>query len=44
MSYEDALKMVLGQIPTPKGQEWVTLSDLKKAAERLDDDTHRSVN
>ena len=42
MNYKEAVTKAIRKINPPKGQLWVTLEQLIKAAEKLDDDKKRS--
>ena len=38
MTFETMLKIMLGEINPPEGQNWVSLDDLKEMAAKLDGD------
>jgi len=44
MTYEDMLRRILNELPLPEGQMWVSLEELRKAAETLDGDKERPNN
>jgi len=36
VTFETMLKIILGEIKPPEGQNWVSLDDLKEMASKLD--------
>jgi len=43
-SYAEVVKELIRQASVPANQHWVTLEDLKKAAEKLDDDQKQRLH
>ena len=41
MTYQEAIDIIIGELPIPAGQAWVTIAEIVEKAKEIDDDKNR---